>query len=156
MTKGLQSAARIICAPTARKFHTCSLRSIFSAAHVAGENDFTFFRRAGGETLRGFGTAQKNPLCEMQSGFFMRMRKLLALDGVGEAAEPVALHVLDPARVARRRDGGVDGQLGRVGDAVLGGNGLNVALAEDGVLLAAVRAGVSALWFLHGQTRNLP
>ena len=66
---------------------------------------------------------------------FLLCRQLLALDGIGEAAEPVALHVLDPARVARRRDGGVDGQLGRVGDAVLGGNGLNVALAEDGVLL---------------------
>ena len=71
---------------------------------------------------------------------FLLCRQLLALDGIGEAAEPVALHVLDPARVARRRDGGVDGQLGRVGDAVLGGNGLNVALAEDGVAAAAVGA----------------
>ena len=42
LTKGLQSAARIICAPRAHKFHTCSLRSIFSAAHVAGENDRDF------------------------------------------------------------------------------------------------------------------
>jgi len=33
----LQSAARIICAPPAHKFHTCSLRSIFFAAHVAEE-----------------------------------------------------------------------------------------------------------------------
>ena len=54
LTKRLQSAARIICASTAHKFHTCSLRSIFFAAHVAEENDFTFFRRSGGETLRGF------------------------------------------------------------------------------------------------------
>ncbi len=61
MTKGLQSAARIICAPAARKFHTCSLRSIFSAAHVAGENDRTFFRRCGGETLRGFWTSCGSP-----------------------------------------------------------------------------------------------
>ena len=38
-TKGLQSAARRICAPMAHKFHTCSLSGIFSAAHVAGEND---------------------------------------------------------------------------------------------------------------------
>ncbi|MEE0062846.1 MAG: hypothetical protein UET87_05845, partial [Oscillospiraceae bacterium] len=37
----------------AHKFHTCSLRSIFFAAHVAEENDWTFFRRAIGETLRG-------------------------------------------------------------------------------------------------------
>ena len=125
----------------ARKFHTCSLRSIFSAAHVAGENDFTFFRRAGGETLRGFGTAQKNRSA-FRRAVFLFLRELLALNGVGEAAEPIALHVLDAAGIARRRDGGVDGQLGRVGDAVLGGNGLDVALAEDGMLLAAVRAGV--------------
>ena len=39
LTKGLQSAAHIICAPPAHKFHTCSLRSIFFAAHVAEEND---------------------------------------------------------------------------------------------------------------------
>jgi hypothetical protein len=53
-TKGLQSAARRICVPPAHKFHTCSLRSIFSAAHIAGKNDWIFFRRSGGETLRGF------------------------------------------------------------------------------------------------------
>ena len=29
LTKGLQSAARIICAPAAHKFHTCSLSGIF-------------------------------------------------------------------------------------------------------------------------------
>jgi len=50
----LQSAARIICAPAAHKFHTCSLSGIFFAAHVAEENDWAFFRRFGGETLRGF------------------------------------------------------------------------------------------------------
>jgi len=54
LTKGLQSAARIICAPAAHKFHTCSLSGIFFAAHVAEENDRTSFRRRGGETLRGF------------------------------------------------------------------------------------------------------
>jgi hypothetical protein len=32
----------------------CRPRSIFPAAHVAWENDRTFFRRSGGETLRGF------------------------------------------------------------------------------------------------------
>jgi len=52
-TKRLQSAARIICAPSAHKFHACSLRSIFFAAHVAEENDRTFFHRAIGERLRG-------------------------------------------------------------------------------------------------------
>ena len=34
--------------------HLHPLSSIFSAAHVAGENDLTFFRHCGGETLRGF------------------------------------------------------------------------------------------------------
>ncbi|MEF2941124.1 MAG: hypothetical protein U0O13_05945, partial [Oscillospiraceae bacterium] len=31
----------------------CSLSGIFFAAHVAEENDRTFFRRCGGERLRG-------------------------------------------------------------------------------------------------------
>ena len=53
-TKDLQSAARIICVPAAHKFHTFSLRSIFSHAHVARENDFTFFAACGRQTLRGF------------------------------------------------------------------------------------------------------
>ena len=52
LTKGLQSAARIICAPAAHKFHTCSLRSIFFAAHVAEENDQTFFAPAGANSTR--------------------------------------------------------------------------------------------------------
>ena len=52
LTKGLQSAARIICAPAAHKFHTCSLRSIFFAAHVAEENDWTFFAPAGANSTR--------------------------------------------------------------------------------------------------------
>jgi hypothetical protein len=48
----LQSAARIICAPAAHKFHTCSLRSIFFAAHVAEENDWAFFAPAGAKATR--------------------------------------------------------------------------------------------------------
>ena len=82
-------------------------RSIFSDAHVAGENDRTFFRRAIGETLRGFGMHRKTALHFAER--FLLCRQLLALDGVGEAAEPIALHVLDAAGIARRRDGGVDG-----------------------------------------------
>ena len=38
LTKGLQSAARIICSPKANKFHTCRLRSIFAQVHAPGEN----------------------------------------------------------------------------------------------------------------------
>ena len=34
--------------------HVCRPRSIFFDAHVAEENDWAFFRRFGGETLRGF------------------------------------------------------------------------------------------------------
>ena len=54
LTNGLQSAARIICAPPAHKFHTCSLRSIFFAAHVAEENDWAFFAPAGANSTRFF------------------------------------------------------------------------------------------------------
>ena len=53
-TKDLQSAARIICVPAAHKFHTCSLSSIFSHAHVARENDCTFLPPAGGKLCEAF------------------------------------------------------------------------------------------------------
>ena len=46
-TKGMQSAARRVCPPKADKPHTCSLRGVFPDAHVAGENDFTFFAACG-------------------------------------------------------------------------------------------------------------
>ena len=51
LPKGLQSAARIIL-PQAAKFHTGSLRGIFSHAHVARENDL-IFSRLRTRTLRG-------------------------------------------------------------------------------------------------------
>ena len=53
-TKGLQSAARIICPSVTDKFHTGSLRSIFSHAHVARENDFNFLPPAGGKLCEAF------------------------------------------------------------------------------------------------------
>ena len=53
-TKGLQSAARIICVPMAHKFHTGSLRCIFSHAHVARENDFISLPPAGGKLCEAF------------------------------------------------------------------------------------------------------
>ena len=46
-TKGLQSAARIICPSQTDKFHTGSLRGIFSHAQVARENDFISLPPAG-------------------------------------------------------------------------------------------------------------
>ena len=60
-TKGLQSAARRICVPVAHKFHTCSLSSIFSHAHVARENDFTFLPPAGGKLCEAFLTRCSRP-----------------------------------------------------------------------------------------------
>ena len=44
--KGLQSAAH--------KVHTCSLKSIFSHAHVVRENDFTSLPPAGGKLCEAF------------------------------------------------------------------------------------------------------
>ena len=51
-TKGSQSAARIICPSVTDKFHTGSLRGIFSHAQVARENDCNFSRLRT-RTLRG-------------------------------------------------------------------------------------------------------
>ena len=53
-TKGLQSAARIICPSQTDKFHTGSLRGIFSHAHVARENDFISLPPAGGKLCEAF------------------------------------------------------------------------------------------------------
>lgn len=50
--KGLQSAAHRLCTPMAHKVHTCSLKSIFSHAHVVRENDCTFLPPAGGGAAR--------------------------------------------------------------------------------------------------------
>ena len=51
-TKGLQSAARIICSLKANKFHTCRLRSIFAQVHALGKNDCICFAACGRQTLR--------------------------------------------------------------------------------------------------------
>ena len=53
-TKGLQPAARIICPSQTDKFHTGSLRCIFSHAHVARENDFISLPPAGGKLCEAF------------------------------------------------------------------------------------------------------
>ena len=77
-TKGLQSAARRICVPVAHKFHTCSLSSIFSHAHVARENDFTFFAACGRQTLRGFfDTLQPPARRPVRAVFIWRKNKSL-------------------------------------------------------------------------------
>ncbi|MFR5995687.1 MAG: hypothetical protein ACLUF9_09165 [Oscillospiraceae bacterium] len=53
-TRGLQSAARIICPSQTDKFHTGSLSGIFSHAHVARENDFISLPPAGGKLCEAF------------------------------------------------------------------------------------------------------
>ena len=53
-TKGSQSAARIICPSMTDKFHTGSLRGIFSHAHVARENDFISLPPTGGKLCEAF------------------------------------------------------------------------------------------------------
>ena len=69
MTKGLQSAARTICAPLAYKSHTCSLIGIFCQVQEVNcpegarettlgcaptENDMNPFATCERQTLRGF------------------------------------------------------------------------------------------------------
>ena len=72
-TKGLQSAARRICVPVAHKFHTCSLSSIFSHAHVARENDFTFLPPAGAKATRFFDKLSART--EIRAGGFYMVQK---------------------------------------------------------------------------------
>ena len=45
LTKGLQSAARIICSLKANKFHTCRPRSVFCDVHAAAKNGLHFICR---------------------------------------------------------------------------------------------------------------
>lgn len=54
--KGLQSAAHRLCAPMAHKVHTCSLKSIFSHAHVVRENDLNALPPAGSKLCEAFST----------------------------------------------------------------------------------------------------
>ena len=60
-TKGLQSAACIICPSATDKFHTGSLRGIFSHAHVARENDFISLPPAGGKLCEAFFDTLRRP-----------------------------------------------------------------------------------------------
>ena len=72
-TKGLQSAARIICPPQTDKFHTGSLRGIFSYAHVARENDFISLPPAGGKLCEAFLTHCKAPSAKRVPWFWGEM-----------------------------------------------------------------------------------
>ena len=53
-TGWMQPVARTHRPPAADDSHTYGLRSIFSGAHVTGENDLILFRASERETLRGF------------------------------------------------------------------------------------------------------
>ena len=50
----MQPVAQTHRPPAADDSHTYGLRSIFSGAHVTGENDLILFRASERETLRGF------------------------------------------------------------------------------------------------------
>ena len=52
-----------------------------------------------------------------------------------QICEPRRIHGLDLAVIAGGSDGRIDGKLGHMGDTVAGCNFLNVAVAEDTVLL---------------------
>ena len=53
-TGWMQPVAQTHRPPAADDSHTYGLRSIFSGAHVTGENDLILFRASERETLRGF------------------------------------------------------------------------------------------------------
>ena len=57
----MQPVARTRCPSSTANSHTYGLRSIFSDAHVAGENDLALFRASERETLRGFFDTLKYP-----------------------------------------------------------------------------------------------
>ena len=82
LTKGLQSAARIICSLKANKFHTCRLRSVFCDVHAAVKNGSILLCRLraanSARLLSQKGIAlleqQKNPPAARQPGNFFAMR----------------------------------------------------------------------------------
>ena len=63
----MQPVARTHRPPAADDSHTYGLRSIFSGAHVTGENDLTLFRASERETLRGFFDTLKKETAEAVS-----------------------------------------------------------------------------------------
>ena len=70
--------------PAAHKFHTCSLKSIFSDAHAAGENDRIFFRRPAAKLCEAFreteaGGAPKRTACD-DAAMFLHPRGSSARD----------------------------------------------------------------------------
>ena len=57
----MQSAVRILCPPNADKGHACGLSSVFSEAHVPGENGFHFLRACGRERCEAFPQDERAP-----------------------------------------------------------------------------------------------
>ena len=88
-TKGLRSAARIICPSVTDKFHTGSPRSIFSHAHVARENDLISLPPAGGKLCEAFLTRCPDPR-KRGSGLFFGAGRTR---GRGEASAPTEVYL---------------------------------------------------------------
>ena len=62
--------------PEANGAHVCRPRSIFFAAHVAEENDWTFFAPAGANSMRFF---DKLPPCAAAQGVFYADKNIALL-----------------------------------------------------------------------------
>ena len=77
------------------------------------------------------------------------------MSGYGELLEPGGSEGFDAAVVDGLGDAGLDGELGHDGNVVLEGDLLDVAVAEDGVLLAAVGALVVAHVLHKTQNRDV-
>ena len=88
-TKGLRSAARIICPSVTGKFHTGSPRGIFSHAHVARENDFISLPPAGGKLCEAFLIRCPDPRKRGSGLFFCNKGN----EGRGEASAPTEVYL---------------------------------------------------------------
>ena len=88
-TKGLRSAARIICPSQTDKFHTGSPSCIFSHAHVARENDFISLPPAGGKLCEAFLTRCPDPQKRGSGLFFCNQGN----EGRGEASAPTEVYL---------------------------------------------------------------
>ena len=103
-TKGLRSAARIICPSMTDKFHTGSPRGIFSHAHVARENDLISLPPAGGKLCEAFLTRCPDPrkrgsglsFCKKGNEGGRGVRPYGCMQGVWEKNPPVTASPCQP------------------------------------------------------------
>ena len=71
------------------KFHTGSLRGIFSHAHVARENDFNFLPPAGGKLCEAFLTR-----CAARAQALLNQRDFVTPDDLKAIVKPALRHRL--------------------------------------------------------------